>query len=332
MMKVSRLGIFTLLLLTVVLGASCSFYNRVMARKNLVDGAKIYNDRDFKAAEERFRKAVSYDPNFTTEESKMAQLFLARTIHSEFAGNRKLTEKAESAIKEYQIALKAFLTDLKEKSEQAKANPNDEKAQKAFKQAQESVGSIVRAVASLYENLQQNDKWNEWQTAQAANEQLPNDVRASSYVALASKEYSCANDITDTEQVKETIKEDGKDVFKFSKPENEEDFEKLKTCVEKGTELVNKAVELDPESDSAWSYKASLIEQNRRIAEMNGEEEKKADLKNQFNEAKSKFEELAEKRKKAEEEAARKKAEEEAKKAGRKVQEGNEAKPAGENK
>lgn len=328
-MKISRFGIFILLIFTVSMVSSCSFYNRVMARKNLVDGAKSYQDRNFKEAEEKFRKSVAYDPNFTNEESKMAQLFLARTIHSEFAGNRKITANAESAIKEYQIALKGFLTDLKEKTDKAKANPKDEKAQKALALTQENVGSIVRAVASLYENLQQDDKWNEWQTTQAANEQLPNSVRSGAYVSLASKEYNCANDITDTEATKKTVKEDGKDVFKFSKPESTEDFEKLKKCVEKGTEYINKGVELDPESDSAWSYKASLIEQNRRIAEMEGENEKKDELKKQFTEAKQKFEELAEKRRIREEEEARKKAEEAAKKAGKKVQkEGTEQAPA----
>lgn len=332
-MRISRYGILTLILMTAVLGASCTFYNRVMARKNLVDGASSYNDRNFKEAEEKFRRAVSFDPDFTTEESKMAQLFLARTIHSEFAGNRAAKDKAELAIKEYQTALTAFLTDLNEKRERAKANPNDKEAQEALKQAEDSIGSIVRSVASLFENLQQDDKWNDWQTKQAASEQLPNEVRAGAYVSLAAKEYSCANEITDTEEIKKTVKEDGKDVFKFEKPEDEDTFTKLKKCVDNGTGLIDKAVQLNPNSDSAWSYKASLLEQQRRIAEMNGEEEKVKSLKDEFNKAKEKFQELAEARRKAEEEEARRKAEEEAKKAGRKLQseEGNKEQPA-ENK
>lgn len=318
MMKISRFGIFTLLLLTIVLGSGCGFYNRVMARKSLVDGAKSYNERNFKEAEEKFRAAVEYDPQLVSFESKTAQLFLARTIHSEFAGNRKATDKAEQAIVEYQKALKGFLEDAKEKGALAKANPQDQKAQKEFKQSEEQVGSIIRAVASLYENLQQDDKWNEWQNAQSANEQLPSDVRANAYVSLAARQYNCANDITDTEAVKKTVQEDGKDVFKFSKPESEEDFAKLKKCVETGTEQINKAVELNPNSDSAWSYKASLLEQKRRVAEMEGQDELKASLKDEFNKAKEKFEVLAEQRRKEEEEEARKKAEEAAKKAGKK--------------
>jgi hypothetical protein len=330
MMKISRYGIFTLLLFTIVLGANCSLYNRVMARKSLVDGAKSYNERNFKEAEEKFRTAVEYDPDLTTLESKTAQLFLARTIHSEFAGNRNAKDKAEAAIVEYQKALKGFMTELTNNRQALKANPQDAKAQKQLKQTEEQVGSIVRAVASLYENLQQDDNWMKWQTAQSTNEQLPNDVRASAYVSLAARDYTCANDITDTEEIKKTVKEDDKEVFKFSKPENEADFKKLTDCVQKGTENIDKAIALDSESDSAWSYKASLIEQSRRIAEMNGENEKKDSLKAEFAKAKEKFEQLAEKRKKAEEEEERRKAEEAAKKAGKKVKKEDAQAPAEE--
>jgi hypothetical protein len=332
MMKISRLGIFTLLLLTVVLGANCGFYNRVMARKSLVDGAKAYQERNFEEAEEKFRASVEYDPELSTLESKTAQLFLARTIHSEFAGNRSATGKAESAIKEYKKAMDGFLKQLDEQRAAAQANAQDEKAQKALKETENNIGSIVRAVASLYENLQQDDNWIEWQSTQAANEKLPNDVRAGAYVSLAAKEYACANDITDTEDIKKTVKEDGKDVFKFTKPENEEDFDKLKKCVDKGTDFIAKGVELNPESDSAWSYKASLIEQSRRIAEMNGETEKTASLKEEFAQAKKKFEELAEKRRLAEEAELKRIADEKAKKEGRKVKKTDKAeeKPAEE--
>ncbi len=323
MMKISRCGIFVLLLLAIGVGSSCGFYNRIMARKNLVDGAKSYNERNFKQAEERFRSAVEYDPELTLPESKTAQLFLARTIHSEFAGNRINTDKAELAITEYKKALTGYMSDFTDKKAAADGSPDDEKAQKALKQTGTQIGSIVRSVASLHENLQQTDKWDAWQTEQAANEQLPEAVRASAYVALAAKQLSCADEISDTDETKKTVKEDGKDVFKFSKPSDEEDFDKLKKCVDQGSEYIDKAVGLDAESDSVWSYKTSLIEQQRRIAEMNGETEKKESLKKDFAEAKEKFKELSDKRKKAEEAEAKRKAEAEAEKSGRKIQEGD---------
>src|SRR5688572_22236411 len=105
MMRSSRVAVFGLLLITVLIGANCSYYNRIIARKNLVDGSKSYKDRKFPEAEQLFRDAVSRDPRGETVEGKTAQLFLARTLHSEFIGDRKNTAKAEEAIAEYQKAL-----------------------------------------------------------------------------------------------------------------------------------------------------------------------------------------------------------------------------------
>ncbi len=317
-MKISRIGILILVLITIFSATSCNYYSRIMARKNLVDGAKAYNDKQFADAEEKFRSSIAFDPELGSFESKTAQLFLARTIHSEFAINRDKQEKAGQAIDEYQKALKGFLIDLKEKREAVKSKPQDPKVQKELEQTEEQIGSIIAAVGSLYTNLNQEDKWLEWQTTQAANEALPNETRATAYVSLAAKKYSCANDITDVEAIKKTVKEDGKDVFKFVKPESEGDFDKLKECVQKGTEYISKAVELNPESDSAWSYKASLIEQNRRVADMEGEDDKRTSLKAEFDKAKEQFKVLAEKREKEEMEKARKEEEEKAKKAGKK--------------
>ena len=62
-----------------------------MARKNLVDGSKAYKDRKFQDAEQLFRSAVARDPKGETVEGRMAQLFLARTLHSLYIGNRSLS-------------------------------------------------------------------------------------------------------------------------------------------------------------------------------------------------------------------------------------------------
>src|SRR5687767_7036002 len=105
MMRFSRFGIFGLLLLTVLVGANCTYYSRVMARKDLVDGSNAYKGRKFPEAERLFRAAVARDPSGTYLEGRMAQLFLARTLHSEYIGDRQRKELAEEAIREYQKAL-----------------------------------------------------------------------------------------------------------------------------------------------------------------------------------------------------------------------------------
>jgi hypothetical protein len=285
-MRFSRLGILVLILFTVLIGTNCSYYNRVMARKSLVDGAAAYKDRKFQVAEQLFRNAVARDPEGKTMEGKTAQLFLARTLHSEYIGDRGKKEFAEEAIKEYQKVLKE--------------NKDDQ--------------SSFKAVGNLFETLQKNDEWLAWVTERANNDQIKPVNRAEAFTMLASKKNSCASDISDVEAVKKTVTgADGKQVFQFVKPANPADFETLKKCTDEGLALANKAVELDDSSDSAWSYKTSLLVQKMRVAEMEGNTAEKDSYKKQADQAKEKFTVLAEaKRKKEEEAAAKKKAEEEA--------------------
>ncbi len=318
-MKTSRFnkfGVFSLLLLIATIGSSCSYYNRIMARMNLVDGAQAYNARNFEEATEKFRKAVQYDPEGITIESKTAQLFLARTLHSLFAGNRRDKQKAEQAVEEYIKALPGFVREISDNRAVVDASPEDENARKTLAKNERIVSSIVSAVGSLYENLQQDDKWRDWQIKKSEDVALPNKVRANSLVALAAKKYTCANEISDTAEVKKSVQKGGESVYQFSKPKNEDDFDKLKKCVEEGTAYVDKAIELSSESDSAWSYRTSLLSQKMRIAEMDGKTEEKASLEKQQDEARAKFEELATKKRKDQEEAEAKKKAEEGKKNG----------------
>ena len=269
-MRLSRLGILSLILLTVLVGANCSFYNQVLARKDLVDGGKAYKDRKFQEAEGLFRSAIARDPQGQTKEGKTAQLFLARTLHSEYIGNRLDTAKAEDAIKEYKRVL-----------------AEDVKDQSSF-----------NAVANLLENLNRNDEWLKWVTERTNNEQVPPEQRAEALTKLTAKKYSCANEISDVEAVKKTVKgKDGKDVFQFSKPENPQDLENLRQCIQEGTELINRAEKLDTNSDAVWSYKANMLVQQMRLAEMEGNMQQKEALKAEAEKAKNRFTELAKIRK-----------------------------------
>src|SRR5688572_505361 len=138
-MRFSRLGVFVLLTLSVFLTANCSYFNRVMSRKNLVDGSIAYKERKFQEAEELFRRAAARDPEGTTMEGRTAQVFLARTLHSQYIGNRQFPEKADEAIAAYHKALDV--------------DKNDQ--------------SSYKAIASLLDNLQRPDEWQKWVTERA---------------------------------------------------------------------------------------------------------------------------------------------------------------------
>jgi len=292
MMRLSRLLVLIITSITVLLGANCSYYNRIIARKNLVDGSKAYKDHKFKDAEQLFRNAVSHDPNGATVEGKTAQLFLARTLHSEYIGDRSQKNLAEEAIAQYQKSLTI--------------NPEDQ--------------SSYKAIASLYENLQRSDDWLKLVTARANNKSIPPEQQAEALTSLAAKKNTCANDITDTEKTKKTVTKEGKQAFQYVKPEKPEDLQTLKQCVQEGTALIDQALATETDAvknaknltpktmsdteltkaqdllkvyESARSYKASLLIQAMRLAEMEGRTPDRDRLKAEADAAKQNFLELS---------------------------------------
>lgn len=291
-MRFSRVGIIALLAVSVLAGANCGYYNRVMARKDLVDGSAAYKNRKFDEAQALFKKAVGRDPKGDYLEGRMAQLFLARTLHSQYIGNRKDTAKAEQAIVEYQKAL-AF-------------DPKDQ--------------SSYKAIASLYENLQKSDEWLDWVTKRSQNASIPPEQRAEAFTSLAAKKNSCATDISDTEATKKKTTKDGKPAYTYVKPASSEDFEKFKQCVADGMQLIDQAIALEPDTvksaasinikalsdadlkakqdllkvfESARSYKTSLLYQSAFLAEMEGRGEEYARLKTEADDYRKKFLELS---------------------------------------
>jgi tetratricopeptide (TPR) repeat protein len=310
-MRISQVGIIVLITLTILGGTNCSVYNRVIARKNLVDGANAFNGKKLDEAEQDFRNALKNSSEGSTE-NKTALLFLARTLHSKYAANRNEKAKAEEAIGYYQKVLAI--------------DPAD--------------NSSFKAVASLYDNLGRTDDWIKWITDRSENTQIPPEQRSEAYTSLAGKQNTCANDITELPEVKKTVQKDGKPTFTFSKPSKPEDLVTLKGCVDKGMDLISKAMALETDKiknagsvdikklsdkdlatfgelvntyESARSFNASLNSQSARLAEMEGRTADKDKFKASYDEAKKGFLELNNLDKKIKDEVeARQKAKEEA--------------------
>lgn len=271
-----------------------------MARKNLVDGSVAYKDRKFQEAEELFRMAAQRDPEGNTLEGRTAQLFLARTLHSRFIGNRINKSLAEQAVTEYRKAIPQVTKEYAAAKTAYDADPSSSTEQKRFLAALSAANSTANAIPSLLDSLSEADKAVEFQTEVSNNIQFPETARARALVSLGLKYNTCANLITDTEKTKKTVKKDGKDVFQFVKPEKPEDLVKLRECVADGRKFFDQTIGLENDAvknapstdvktlnddqfkifeelitpfDSARSYRASIAVQASRLAEMEGSPE-----------------------------------------------------------
>ena len=278
-MKLSQTRIAIALAVLVVTSSGCGLVNRIRAKNELNEAARTYREGHFDEAEQHSRRALELDPT-----SKTAPSFIARTIHAQYRPGVQSPEnlaKAEQAIQAYQQILQ-----------------KDPKNEEAYK-----------AVAYLYGATKQEDKLRSWISARANDTSAEPERRAEAYIVLASKDWDCSFKITELPANKTTTLNPGnRATVSYKKPSDQKEFDNARACVKRGLEEIENAIKLDPNSESAWSYKTNLLLEASKLAEMDGKADQKAELDKQR--------EVAQKRTNALSEAnQKKKEEEEAKKA-----------------
>jgi tetratricopeptide (TPR) repeat protein len=277
-MKLSQTRVAIALAILVVMTSGCSLVNRVRAKNQLNEAARAYHDGHFEEAEQYSRKALELDPD-----SKTAPLFIARSIHAQYKPGVQSPEnlaKANEAIQAYQKILEK--------------NPKSDEAYKA--------------IAYLYGALKDDDKLRSWIASRATDSSAAPEKRAEAYVVLASKDWDCSFKITELPTNHTTALEAGNRAkITYKKPAQQKDFDTAQACVKRGLEEVENAIKLDPNNESAWSYKTNLLIEASRLAEMDGKADQKAQLDKQREEAQKRTTELSQiNQKKKEVEDARK--------------------------
>jgi len=276
-MKLSRLSTVSLLLVLVSSTAGCGLVNRVRAKNALNEGVRAYREGNFAAAEEKFRYSYELDP-----EQRNAPLLIARAVHQQYKPGVPAPENVavgEKAIAAYQTVLDR--------------DPSNDDAYKS--------------IVFLHGQMKNEDKVKEMLIQRANLTSAAPERRAEAFTILASKQWQCSYDITEQKENKTTENRPDKVLVHYKKPANQADFDKARGCVQEGLRLANEAVGLDPNSANAWSYKTNLLRESSKLAEMEGNQQAKADLDKQYQEALERQTVLAEEaRKKREAEEAAK--------------------------
>jgi hypothetical protein len=272
-MKLSRIHIVALLAALVFSSGGCALVNRVRAKNALNEGARAYRDGRFKDAEDKFREAFDLDPS-----QKNAPLFIARAVQQQYkpgVGTPENVAVGERAVAAYQDILN-----------------RDPQNQDAYK-----------AIVFLYGQMKRDEKVNELLMQRASDNGSTPNARAEALVILASKKWQCAYDITERKENQTKEEKDNKIILHYKKPADQAEFDKAKQCADEGIKLAEQAVSLNPNSASAWSYKANLLREHAKLAEMSGDANAKTDFDKKYEAA------LAEQKRLAAEEANKKEAE-----------------------
>ncbi|MFL6375701.1 MAG: hypothetical protein ACJ73D_13620 [Pyrinomonadaceae bacterium] len=329
-MRSSKFGVIVLISLAVLGGSSCNYYGKIMARKDLVDGSKAYRDRKFPEAARLFKSAASRDPKGETVEGRTAQLFLARTLHSQYIGDRSRKDLALEAIDAYKQALPAVLQEYKDARSDYDKTGNDTNVQKRYAGSLSDAVTTAGAVGGLYDNLQMAEQAEQWRQQLASDASYPEAARAAAYNSMAAKANTCANDITDTEATKKTITTNGQQTYQYVKPQNPADLDNLKKCIQDGNNAADAALALEPQMvkdaprtldpkaasddqlrlyqefikpfESARSYKAAMAIQSSRLAEMEGRKDDRDKFKAQADQLRQSYNELGDLDKKIQQE------------------------------
>ena len=264
----------------VVTSSGCSVINHIRAKNELNEAARAYREAHFEDAEKHSRRALELDPT-----NKTAPLFVARIVHREYRAGINTPEniaKAHAAIEEYKKLLQ-----------------NDPKNEEAYK-----------AIASLLGAIKDEQQQRAWISQRAGDTSADSEKRSEAYVVLASKDWHCSNEITDlpTNKITTVDPTSNKATISYKKPKDEKDFQGAKMCVTRGLEEIENAIKLDPNSESAWSYKTNLLLEASKLAEMEGRMDQKAQLEKQEEAAQKRTDELSKANQKKKEEEAKKSA------------------------
>ena len=274
-MKLSRTSIAALLVALVAASGGCTLVNRVRAKNALNEGARAYKDGRFADAEERFRTAHELDPT-----QKNAPLFVARAVQQQYKPGVQTPENlavGEKAVAAYQDILSH--------------NAGNEDAYKA--------------IVFLYGQMKNEDKVNQLLAERAKNGPSPK-AKAEALTILASKQWNCSYEITEQKENKTTENRPDKILIHYKKPANQADFDKAQQCATEGLKLAEEAISLDANNANAWSYKANLLREKAKLAEMSGDNAGKEDFGKQYEAALETQKKLsAEETKRKEEEAAK---------------------------
>jgi tetratricopeptide (TPR) repeat protein len=253
--------------------SGCSLFNKIRAKNELNETAKAYKEGRFEEAEAHAKRALYLDPS-----NKTAPIFIARVIHQQYKPGVDApdnVQRARDAIEAYKRVLQT--------------DPNNEEAYKA--------------ISVLYSAIKDDDNLRRWIMARADDKSQPPEKRAEAYAILAGKDWDCSYKVTEQPDIKTTSTEGGGAKVTYKKPKEQKDFDAIQKCVVRGLEEAETAIKMDPNNESAWSYKTNLLLEAAKQAEMDGKADQKAQYEKQSEVANKRAGALADERRKREEAA-----------------------------
>jgi tetratricopeptide (TPR) repeat protein len=253
-MKIFRSSItvltFAALAAMAMLGSGCEYARKVIAKDKLNQGAILYNQGRTKQAQEFFREAKETDPS-----NSIAWLYYGATLVKEYKEptleDQKKKEIANQAIEVYVKALELSGNNCI------------------------SIDNAISYLATIYDDLKNNEEWRKWMEKRAEHECSKNDVKAQSYYSIGQRYWQCSYDETTRYADKAILATQPFHYRNMDYPAALPDKQKAEQCVAKGLEYMEKAMAIDTEYVDAMFYKGLLYRERQKLTK---EEAKRKEL------------------------------------------------------
>jgi tetratricopeptide (TPR) repeat protein len=268
-MKLSQARLGILALVALVSASGCGYINSLRAKSELNKVAQSYKEKKFAEAEMHAKRALELDPA-----NENAPVFIARTIHAQYRKGVDTPEniaKANEAIESYKRI--------------AQKDPNNDEA--------------FTAVTVLLGSLGKPDEQSQWVEERANNGAVNPSKRADALAFLASKDWECSNQVTDSPSNQQKVERGTTVVIVFVKPKDTAEYDKAVRCMTGGLEKAEKAISFDNDNEKAWSQKYNLLLEAKKLAQMEENQGKAEELAKQAEAALKRTQELYERKKAA---------------------------------
>ncbi|HEX8708647.1 MAG TPA: hypothetical protein VF723_10435 [Pyrinomonadaceae bacterium] len=266
-MKLSQARVGLLILVAAAATSGCGYINSIRAKSELNETARAYKEKKFADAEVHARKAIELDGG-----NEVAPLFLARTIHAQY----RRGDTSESNVAKANAAIEAY---------------------KAIEQKDPNNDEAFSAVTILLGNINKPDEQRAWVAQRANNEAVSAQRRSDAYAFLASKDWECSYNITESPANKQNVdKGGGNVVIQYKKPKEQQEYDNALKCTTSGLELAEKGISLNPDNEKAWGQKYNLLLEAKKLAQMDENTENATRYAKQADEAATRTKELRDQR------------------------------------
>ncbi|MCW5969600.1 MAG: hypothetical protein KIT57_13910 [Blastocatellales bacterium] len=227
--------------------SGCGYAKMVLGKDKLNQGVLLYNQGRNREAREHFKDATDYMPD-----KAVAWLYYGAAMSKDYKGLGG--EQRESGAKEtlavFQKALELSEGDCKLKD------------------------SATAYIASIYDDLGQEDLWREWTVKRAEDECSSKELKATTFHAIAVKFWQCAYDQTTRYADKAQM---ATDAFHYRNMDYEAaraDKVRVEECITRGMEFVERALAVDPEYADVMFYKGLLYREKQKMTKVDADRKK----------------------------------------------------------